>query len=264
MMNRTRQPRGRRYAGEAPSAERLEADPSREIRTASLTAGIGLLLMSALAGFGYFVAVEGLVTPGDGAQTARDVTASEGLFRLGIASLFVVIALDVVVAWGLYRVFDPVSHGLSLLAAWLRLVFAGIFMVAISQLVSVPRLLGNDGYLAAFGADQLQAQVLLRLGAFTDIWDAGLFLFGLHLLVIGYLAYRSGYVPGLLGVLLAIAVFGYVFDSFVAVLSSNPWIEVSTFTFVGEFLLALWLVIRGRRLTFNKPGHHEGPTAVTR
>jgi hypothetical protein len=259
MMNRTRQPVGQRYTGDAPPAG-LEPDPDRAIRNASLTAGVGLLLMSVLAGFGYFAAVEGLVTPGDAAQTARDISASEGLFRLGIVSLFLVIALDVVVAWGLYRVFDPVSHGLSLLAAWLRIVFAGVFMVAISQLVGVPRLLGNEDYLAVFGADQLQAQALLRINAFTDIWDAGLFLFGLHLLVIGYLAYRSGYVPRLLGILLGIAGFGYVFDSLVAVLYPSPLIEVATFTFVGEFLLALWLVIRGRRLTLSESGHREAPT----
>ncbi len=264
MMNRTWQPPRQRYAGDALSPDGFETDPNRAIRNAGLIAGVGLLLMSVLAGFGYFVAVEGLVTPGDAARTARDVTASEGLFRLGILSLFLVIALDVVVAWGLYRVFEPVSRGLSLLAAWLRIVFAGIFMVAVGQLVGVPRLLRNDDYLAAFGAEQLQAQALLRFSAFTDIWDAGLFLFGLHLLVIGFLAYRSGYVPKLLGVLLGIAGFGYTFDSVVAVFSSSPLIEVSTFTFVGEFLLALWLVIRGRRLTLGDSGHHEDPTAGAR
>jgi Domain of unknown function (DUF4386) len=264
MMNRTWQPPGQRHAGDARPPDRPEMDPNRAIRNASLTAGVGLLLMSAFAGFGVFAAVEGLVTPGNAARTTRDIAASEGLFRLGIVSLFLVIALDVVVAWGLYRVFGPVSQGLSLLAAWLRIVYGGIFMVAIGQLLGVPRLLGNDDYLAAFGADQVQAQALLRIDTFYDIWDAGLFLFGLHLLVIGYLAYRSGYVPRLLGVLLCIAGFGYTFDSFIAVFSPSALIEITTFTFIGEFLLALWLVIRGRRLTLSKSGQHEDSTAGAR
>jgi hypothetical protein len=220
--------------------------------------------MAALAGFGYFAAVEGLVTPGDAARTARDITASGGLFRLGVVSLFLVVALDVVVAWGLYRVFEPVSRGLSLLAAWFRIVFAGVFTVAIAQLAGVPRLLGDEGYLAAFGAEALQAQALLRVEAFNAIWDAGLFLFGLHLLAIGYLACRSGLVPTLLGVLLAVAGLGYAFDSSVAVLSSTPPVEVSTFTFVGELLLALWLVVRGRRLTSSESGRREQATAGAR
>ena len=76
--------------------------------------------------------------------------ASQGLFRLGIASLIVVVALDVVVAWALYRVFSPVSASLSMLAAALRLVYSGVFMVAIAQLLGVIRLLNNDGYRAVF------------------------------------------------------------------------------------------------------------------
>lgn len=264
MKNRTSQPPPQRSAGDAPPSAGSGRDPNRAIRNASLTAGIGLLFMTALSGFGFFVAVEGLVTEGNATQTATDIAASEGLFRLGIVSLFLVIALDVVVAWALYRVFTPVSQGISLLAAWLRIVYGGIFMVAISQLVGVPRLLGNDNYLAVFSAEQLQAQALLRVNTFTNIWDAGLFLFGLHLLTVGYLAYRSGYVPRLLGVLVAIAGFGWVFDSFVAVLSSSPLIEVATFTAIGELLLALWLVIRGRRLTLSQSGLNEDPTAVAR
>ena len=236
------------------------------VRNASVTAGVGLLLMSALSGFGNFVAVVGLVTQRDAAQTAKDITASEGMFRFGILSLLLVIALDVVVALALYRVFNPVSESISMLAAALRLVYAGVFMVAIGQLLGVLRILSlsNDGYLSVFSADQLHAQALLRINAFTDLWHAGLLLFGLHLLVIGYLAYRSGYVPRLLGVLLAIAGLGYATDTFGVVLSQGTWTDVSSFTFVGEFLLALWLVIWGRRLTLSESERTTKDAAVAR
>jgi hypothetical protein len=189
------------------------------------------------------------VTEGDAARTAADISASAGLFRAGIVSLLLVIALDVVAAVALYRVFAPVSRAVSMLSAALRLVFAGVFLVAIGELVGVLRLLGRDDYLAVFGEDQLQAQVLLRLNAFDDVWQAGLFLFGLHLLAAGYLAYVSGYVPRLIGALLAIAGLGYVADSVVAVLVDGSPFEVSTLTFVGEFVLAVWLVVRGRSLS---------------
>jgi hypothetical protein len=234
------------------------------VRNASITAGVGLLLMSALSGFGNFVAVVGLVTKGDAAQTAKHITESEGLFRFGIVSLFMVVALDVVVALALYRVFSPVTKSISMLAAALRLVYAGVFMVAIGQLLGVLRLLSNDGYLSVFRPDQLHAQALLEVNAFNDIWHAGLFLFGLHLLVIGYLAFRSGYVPRLLGVLLAIAGLGYVIDSFGVGLSQGTWTDVSSFTFLGEFLLALWLVIWGRRLTLSESERTSKDPAVAR
>ena len=234
------------------------------VRYASITAGVGLLLMSVLAGVGNFVGVAGLVTQGDAATTAKDITESEGLFRFGILSLLVVIALDVVIAVALYFVFSPVSNSISMLAAALRLVYAAVFMVAIGQLLGVLRVLSTDGYLSVFSSDQLQAQALLGITAFTDLWHAGLLLFGLHLLVIGYLAYRSGYVPKLLGVLLAIAGLGYMIDAFGAVLSQGTWTDVSAFTFLGEFLLAVWLVIWGRRITFDEGERTpKGPAELT-
>jgi hypothetical protein len=204
--------------------------------------------MSAFAGFGKFVALDGLVTPGDATQTARDILASEGLFRLGIVSLILVIALDVVVACALYRVFSPVNKSLSIVAAAMRLVYSAVFMVAIAQLPGVLRLLTDDSSRAVFGADEVNLQASLGLAAFTDIWYVSQFLFGLHLLVEGYLAYRSGYVPRPLGALLAIAGLGYATDSLGSVLSHGSWTPVSSVTFLGEFLLALWLLIRARRI----------------
>jgi Domain of unknown function (DUF4386) len=245
-----------------PVSRRVAADWS--IRTASITAGVALLLMSVVAIFGNVVVVDGLVTEGNAAQTATDIVASEGLFRFGIASLVVVVALDVVVAWALYRVFSPVSKSLSMLAAALRLVYSGVFMVAIAELLGVVRLLSNDSSVAVFGADQLNAQAILGINAFNDIWYVGQFLFGLHLLVIGYLAYRSGYVPGVLGVLLAIAGLGYAADSLGTVLSSGSWADISSFTFIGEFLLALWLLIRARRIAASTSALEEEPITVAR
>ena len=262
MTDRTDYPRIEHHENDAPppASRRWTADWS--IRSASITAGVGLLLMSVLAGFGNFVALDGLVTEGDAAQTAQNIMASQGLFRLGIASLVVVVALDVVIAWALYRVFSPVNKSLSMLAAAFRLVYSGVFMVAIAQLLGVIRLLSNDGNSAVFGADQVNAQAMLGITAFSDIWYVGQFLFGLHLLLIGYLAYRSGYVPRLLGALLAIAGLGYAADSLGAVLSQGAWTDISSFTFLGEFLLALWLVIRARRIAASASVHYEEPITV--
>ena len=72
-----------------------------------------------------------------------------------------------------------------------------------------------------------------------------------------YLAYRSGYVPKLLGVLLAIAGFGYVFDTVVRALVRGSSSDVSAITGMGEFVFALWLVIRGRRITLSDSDSHD-------
>ncbi len=115
-------------------ALRAVGETKHSIRTASTTAGVGLLAMSVLSAFGYLVAVKGLVVPGNAARTAKNVADHENMFRFGILSLYLVAVLDVVVAWALYRVFKPVNAALSKLAAWLRIAYAAVFMVAISQL----------------------------------------------------------------------------------------------------------------------------------
>ncbi|WP_433158703.1 DUF4386 domain-containing protein [Kribbella sp. CA-247076] len=193
---------------------------------------MGLLVMAVLAGFGNFVAVEGLVTAGDPAGTARDIAGSEGLFRAGVASLFLVVVLDVVVAAALYRVFSEVDRTMSLLAAAFRLVYAGVFMVALGSLLEALRMLDDEA--------------LAHVEAFSDLWKAGLGLFGAHLVVVGYLAFRSSLLPSWLGVLLAVAGLGYVVDSMGVFFAVE--LTVSTYTFLGELLLAIWLLIRARQL----------------
>ncbi len=217
-------------------------------RAAAVTAGAGLLLMAVFAAVGYGVAVGGLVTPGDATRTATDVLASAGLFRVGIVCLLAVAALDVVVAWGLYYVYRRTDPGLSLLAAAFRLAYAAVFTVAISELAGAVDLLGSAEHLAVFGADQLHAQASLRISAFHDVWNAGLGLFGLHLLLVGGLAHRSGSTPRVIGVLVAVAGLGYAVDSVAAVLTGGTAPAVSPFLFVGEVLLAVWLLLRGGRV----------------
>ena len=236
---------------EASLEHRRSDAPTHSIRTAGLIAGLSLIAMAALAGFGNFVAVEGLVTPGDAARTAADITAAEGTFRLGVLALYMVVVLDVVIAWALMRVFDPVSRSLSRLAAWFRLAYSAVFMVAISQLAGIPDLLGSS---SAFTPEQVEAQALLKVDAFNDIWFAGLILFAAHLVVIGYLAYKSGYVPALLGILVVISGLGYAFDSIGTVLTESA-LEVSLVTFIGEFLLGVWLLIKGRRMSVGTDHH---------
>ena len=246
MTNSTEHRTVRRHVNDAPPPASQRAPAQWSVRNASLTAGIALLLMSVVAIFGNVVVVDGLTTQGDAAATAADITASAGMFRLGIVSLIVVIALDVVIAWALYRVFSPVNASLSMLAAIMRLVYSAVFMVAIGELLGVIRLLSDEGNRAVLGTEQVQIQTMQGMTSFNDIWYVGQFLFGLNLLLLGYLAYRSGYVPRLLGALLVISGLGYAIDSFGAVLSEGPWTDITTFTFLGEFLLALWLVIRAR------------------
>lgn len=210
-------------------------------RRAAAVAGFGLLMMSVAALF--FVSVhDSLLIPGDAAATAHNILTNELQFRLAVLSLFFVIVLDIVVAWGLYVFFRPANQELSLLAAWLRVAYAAVFLVALFNLVNALRLLQGGGATAVVNMTQQQA--LQSFNAFSDGWAFALGLFGLHLIVLGYLALQAGYVPKLLAALIVISGLGYLFDAVIGFLFPDFGITIGQLTFVGEVLLAFWLVIK--------------------
>lgn len=215
------------------------------IRKSAIVAGLGLLLMAILAPIANFGVLEKLIIPGDATTTANNIMASPELFRIGIFVFLIVAILDVVVAWALYILLKPVNKSLTLLAAWFRVVYAAIFVSALSHLLIVLQLLNGSEFLKVFETNQLHAQVMLSLTAFTDGWNIGLALFGLHLLVLGYLVFKSGYIPKILGILVIIAGLGYTIDNFGKILSTNYNVSLTTFTFIGEVLLIFWLLWRG-------------------
>jgi hypothetical protein len=225
------------------------------LRQAAKVAGFGLLLMTLPAIFTNFFVLEGLVVPGDAAQTATNIMANELLFRLGIGSFIIVIILDVLVAWGLWVFLRPVNRSVSSLAAWFRLLYTAVFAFALLYLVIPVRLLSGADYLTALGTEQLYAQALLSLNAFTDGWAIGYAcFFGLHLFFLGYLVLKSDYIPRILGVLLIIGSLAYLIDN-AALLIFPSYTDYQAITsmvvflpaFIGEFTFMLWLLFRGGR-----------------
>jgi len=204
------------------------------LRTAAIIAGVGLLLMAILSPIAYLNTFQSLVKFNDAALTAQNILNSMGAFRTAILLLFIVVLLDVLVAWALYIVLKPANKNLSALAAWLRVIYAGIFIFAISKLYVALQVVATDG-----------DQAMSFLKAFQSIWDMGLILFGFSLLALGYLAFKSGYVPKWLGVFLVLAAVGYIVDGFGKTLSSDYNLNIAQFTFVGEVLLIFWLLWRG-------------------
>lgn len=229
--------------GRDPRERQAFSGDPRSLRTTNLIAGLSLLLLAVLAPVATFLAIEPLVTPGDPATTVQDILASETQFRWGIAVLILVAVLDVVVAAAMFTLFESVNRSVSMMAAWFRAAYAAVYLVAISQLVMAVTHLGD--------ADQS----LRAIEAFDIVWHVGLILVGVHLLLIGHLAYRSGFMSKIIGVLLLVAGLGYLVDGFGAVLSAGYSLDISRFTFLGEAVLIFWLLIKGRRMT-------GGPTTV--
>jgi hypothetical protein len=108
--------------------------------------------------------------------------------------------LDVVAAWALYELLGPVNKTLALLSAWLRVMNAAVFAAVPSSLLVAARLLTDATVRGAFDPRQAHAQAVASAHAFKGGWDAAPVIFGLHLLVLGRLVFRSGYVPRTLGI----------------------------------------------------------------
>jgi hypothetical protein len=236
------------YRARTGGIEMTDRIADMSLRQAAVVAGIGLLIITILAPFADFFVRQSLIVPGDAAATANKIMASESLFRIAISSYLIVAILDVVVAWALYVLLKPVNKSLSLLAAWLRVVYAAILGITLLNLVIALRLLDGADFMRVFETDQLYAQAMLFLNAFSDGWEMGLAIFGIHLLVLGYLAFKSGYIPKILGVLLIIASIGYLLDSFGRLLFPNYDVTIAVFTFFGEVLLIFWLLFKGAKI----------------
>ena len=204
------------------------------LRTATMVAGVGLLLMAILSPIAYLNTFQSLVKFEDAALTTQNILNSIGAFRTCIILLFTAAILDIVVAWALYILLIPANKKLSALAAWLRVIYAGIFIFAISKLYDALQVITADG-----------TQAMSFLKAFQSIWDMALILFGFSLLILGYLAFKSGYFPKWLGVFLVLASVGYIADGFGKTLSPDYNLNIAQFTFVGEVLLIFWLLWRG-------------------
>ena len=244
---------GGKVAGSVPvgftDQSRATGTPPGDVslHRAAIVAGLGLLVMFLLA-FASFSAFEGLVVEGDATSTAGNIADHELLFRSVTCGFVIVAGLDVLVAWALYVVLRPVNPSIAVLAAWLRVVYAAVFAAALSNLVVAVNLLSDVNARSAFGPPQLNAQVMTSVNQFQDGWNLALVLFGLHLLVLGYLVFKSTYIPSILGILVAIASLGYLVDSFGGFLSKSYDANVALLTFPGEVLLMGWLLWRGRRL----------------
>ncbi|MCP8969513.1 DUF4386 domain-containing protein [Ectobacillus ponti] len=224
-------------------------------RKAALAAGTVLMIMALAAFFSYGFVWGSLVIEGDKGATFHNLQASPGLFRAGIAGWLITLICDIVAAWGLYIFFKPIHWQLSLLGAWLRLVYAGILGAAIMNLMFAAALAGKAGGFSSFNLEQLQALTALFLKNFHLMWSVGLIVFGGHLLIIGFMAFKTEAVPKVIGILLLIAAAGYTiihsgyaflpqFNKAISMLEAILSVPMS----LGEFSLGIWLLLRGGKL----------------
>ena len=203
-------------------------------------AGWLYLLVIPLGIFGGLYVPSQVTVSGDAAATAANLTTSASLYRLGIASELLASIDMLFVVLLLYGLLKVVSKPAAASMVMLVLVGASIaFISAVFELEAL-KVLGST---SGFPADQARSQMSLMLSLSGLAGMLAFIFWGLWLIPLGYLVFKSGFFPRVLGVLLVLAGVGYAFDSFATVLGSD--LSIGLYTALGEIIFVLWLVIRG-------------------
>lgn len=208
---------------------------------ARMVGGLWLLYvsMAALAGF----ARRGLIVSGEPSATATNILAHESLFRLGFAADILAIACYLAVTALLYDLFKPVSRTVSLLAALFSLVGCTIQAFACLFELTPLAVLAGPQHSSVFNVEQLQALAYMFLKLYSQAYSIALVFFGFFSLLIGYLIFKSTFLPRILGVLMAVAgIAGLMFLSPSFGAKYLPYIVAAD---IGEILLVLWLLVAG-------------------
>jgi hypothetical protein len=192
---------------------------------------------------------ERLVVSGNAALTAENLRSMAGLWRIGIASDFVVLCCSIVLAMILYRLLSPVNALLAAIAIFFNLVCCAVEAVADLILVAAILPLGRAYYLSAFTSDQRSALTSFAIAEYNYGFGAALIFFGFECLILGYLIYFSDYLPKIVGALMFAAGTAYLINSFALIISpalaNRLFPAILLPSLVGESSLALWLLFKG-------------------
>jgi uncharacterized protein DUF4386 len=191
-----------------------------------------------------------LIVFGDAAATARNIMASEWQFRVGITGDLVSAIFFLLAAWALYVLLKPVNGSFALLFLLLNLGGVAVYSINLLNQFAAVLLLSGADYLKVFQADQLQALAMFFLTLHRNgYWIAQIF-FAAWLFPLGYLVFKSGFLPRILGIVMMIHFVGWLTTFFQFFLF--PSLSVITYVtyplgLVSELGLSLWLLIMGAK-----------------
>lgn len=205
-----------------------------------------------IIGFGLIAQIfvrDNLVDYNNATVTAKNILASEFWFRFGFVSELMMLICDIGVTTILYILLRDFSRNLSLLSTFFRLTSIIILCVIAFSHYAALFFLGGSDYLKVFDSNQLDALALLSIKLHGAGYNISLLFFGVHLILLGYLIYKSKLFARVLGILLLIGGICYIansltwflFPSFVKMIYPAILIPCS----IGELLFSIWLLIKG-------------------
>jgi hypothetical protein len=223
----------------------------KRVVASARVAGALYLVIAAAAIIAHFVVPGSVIVDGDAAATTANIARSPGILDYAVGGELVVLISEVILSLLLFYLLRPVNELLALISAAARLVMTTIHGFNLVFYFLVVRVAGGAGFVESFTGTQRALIAELFLDAHAYAFTIGVAFLALHAVLLGYLIYRSGYFPRLIGVLFLIASAGYLVDA--VLLLFAPWYETTPAPIaipiaVAEIAFPIWLLVRGVRL----------------
>ncbi len=216
-------------------------------------AGFLYLIVIIAGGFAEAFVREGLTVYGDAVTTAKNILASEQMYRFGFVADLVCIICGTFLTVILYILLKPVNKNISLLGLIFGSVAAAVMAANLIHQFAPLLLLHNSSYQKTFSIEQLQTLSLFFLNLQSQGYNISLLLFAFYFPIIGYLVYMSNFLPRILGFIYALAGVGYLINSLAWFLFPHlaahlfPYVLLPAF--IGESSMAIWLIVKGVKET---------------
>ena len=191
-----------------------------------------------------------LIVRDNASLTFNNILESETLFRLGIVAGIICYTAFLILPIVLYKLLNQVNKTYAVGMVALAVISVPLSLVNLLNKVNVLTLINKAQYLKVIEADELQAQVLLNLDFYNNGIEIASVFWGLWLFPFGYLVFKSGFLPKILGICLMAGCFGYLTNFIGGFLFQNyAGLGIARFVSlpgsIGEIGICLWLLIIG-------------------
>jgi hypothetical protein len=216
------------------------------VKHGALIAGLAVLFMALTVPIVEFYIFPKLIDADDPATTLANIRQNREMFSLAMMIHLGTVLCDVLAAWGLYIFLRPASR-LALLVAWTRLVYTAFNIVALAHLAHIISLLHFHDRQSLPSVNALEQYVMMDLNAFHLQWRVGLIFFGVYMLLLAVVVMKARYIPNIIGWCLAVAGIGYLVEDLRYFFYPSFDTGFLWFTFFGELVFMIWLLVKGAR-----------------
>lgn len=217
------------------------------MKTSAKISGFAYVMIFITGFYANFAILSGLIEIDNPTKTLLNISNSLNSFRNGLLSFLLMLVFDIILIVTLFKLTSVVSRTWSYVASGFRMLHAIFFGIALLKLYEVYNLTNYD-----HASKELSYIVMDLLSYFDELWTIGLLFFGVHLLILGYLAVKANYIPKFIGFLLIQAAIGYFIDgfaklSFDSYYDYQPYFEAGVILtgVIGELSFTVWLLVSG-------------------